>query len=93
MLGDKAYRTRENLQYCKERGIRLSGPQLGRPPKDKGLYRQQLLEERMESGERSAVESAFGVGKRCYGLNLIMERLKETSRIQNIKAKMLRRDD
>lgn len=80
-LTDKAYRTRENLQYCKERGIRLSGPKLGRPPKDKGLYRQQLLEERMESGERSAVESAFGVGKRRYGLNLIMERLQETSEV------------
>lgn len=25
------------------------------------------------------MESAFGVGKRRYGLNLIMERLKETS--------------
>lgn len=81
VLTDKAYRTRENLQYCKERGIRMSGPKLGRPPKDKTLYRQQLLEERMESGERSAVESAFGVGKRRYGLNLVMERLKETSEV------------
>jgi IS5 family transposase len=36
-LTDKAYRTRENLEYCKERGIRLSGPKLGRPPKDKAL--------------------------------------------------------
>ena len=26
VLADKAYRTRENLQYCKEHGIRLSGP-------------------------------------------------------------------
>jgi IS5 family transposase len=80
-LTDKAYRTRKNLQYCKERGIRLSGPQLGRSPKDKALYRQQLQEEYMESGKRSLVESAFGVGKRCYGLNLIMERLKETSEV------------
>ena len=80
-LTDKAYRTRENLQYCKERGIRLSGPKLGRPPRDKGLYHQQLLEERMESSERSAVESAFGVGKRRNGLNLIMEWLKETSEV------------
>ena len=80
-LTDKACRTRENLQYCKERGIRLSGPKLGRPPRDKGLCRQQLLEERLESGERSAVESAFGVGKRRYGLNLVMERLQETSEV------------
>jgi IS5 family transposase len=81
VLADKAYRTRENLQYCKERGIRMSGPKLGRPPKDKALYRQQLLEERLESGERSAIESVFGVGKRRYSLNLVMERLQETSAI------------
>ncbi len=74
VLADRAYRTRENLQYCKERGIRISGPKLGRPPKDKALYRQQLLEERLKSGERSVVESSFGVGKRRYSLNLVMER-------------------
>jgi len=75
------YRNRDNLKYCKERGIRMSGPKLGRPPKDKELYRQQLLEERLESGERSAIESSFGVGKRRYGLNLVMERLQETSEV------------
>jgi hypothetical protein len=59
----------------------MSGPKLGRPPKDKALYRQQLLEERLESGERNAVESFFGVGKRRYGLSLVMERLQETSEV------------
>jgi IS5 family transposase len=59
----------------------MSGPKLGRPPRDKALYRQQLLEERLESGERNAVESSFGVGKRRYGLNLVMERLQETSEV------------
>ena len=81
VLADKAYRSRENHQYCKERGIRMSGPKLGRPSKDKALYRQQLLEERSESGERNAIESSFGVGKRRYGLNLVMERLQETSKV------------
>ena len=81
ILADKVYRNRDNLKYCKERGIRMSGPKLGRPPKDKELYRQQLLEERLESGERSAIESSFGVGKRRYGLNLVMERLQETSEV------------
>lgn len=33
ILVDKIYRNRENLNYCKERGIRLSGPALGRPRK------------------------------------------------------------
>lgn len=30
VLADQIYRIRENRQYCKERGIRLSGPKLGR---------------------------------------------------------------
>ncbi|MDD6203493.1 MAG: transposase, partial [Firmicutes bacterium] len=34
VLPGKIYRNRENLAYCKERGIRLSGPALGRPRKD-----------------------------------------------------------
>ena len=28
---DRIYRTRENRAWCKERGIRMSGPPLGRP--------------------------------------------------------------
>jgi len=30
---DKICRTKENWEWCKERGIRLSGPKLGRPLK------------------------------------------------------------
>lgn len=29
VLADKIYRNRDNLRYCKEHGIRLSGPRLG----------------------------------------------------------------
>jgi hypothetical protein len=29
---DRIYRTRENRAWCRERGIRISGPPLGRPP-------------------------------------------------------------
>ena len=81
ILADKAYRSRENLQYCKEHGIRVSGPKLGRPPKDKALYRQQLHDEWVESGERAEVECVFGVGKRRYSLNRIMMRLQHTSEL------------
>jgi len=31
---DQIYRTRKNREFCKRHGIRLSGPPLGRPPKD-----------------------------------------------------------
>ena len=29
-MADQIYRTRENRSFCKENGIRLSGPKLGR---------------------------------------------------------------
>lgn len=77
VLADKIYRNRENLGYCKEHGIRLSGPRLGRPPKvkDPQIRKQEYL----DAKERNAVEGKFGEGKRRYGLGLIMARLQETS--------------
>lgn len=82
ILADKIYRTRDNLSYCKKHGIHMNGPKLGRPTKDKELYAQQCRQEKMESGERNAVEGEFGTGKRNYGLNRLTARLKETSETQ-----------
>ncbi len=56
ILADKIYRTRESLSFCKANEIRMSGPKLGRPPKDQQEYRKQCLIERAEAGERNAVE-------------------------------------
>ena len=81
ILADKLFRTRDNLAYCKKHGIRMSGPKLGRPPKDPKLYREQLRIEREESGERSEIECTFGVGKRRYTLDCIMTRLQHTSEV------------
>jgi hypothetical protein len=81
ILADKLFRTRENLAYCKAHHIRMNGPKLGRPPQDKALYREQLRLERQESGERSAIECEFGVGKRRYTLGCIMTRLQHTSEV------------
>ena len=81
ILADKLFRTRENLDYCKKHHIRMSGPKLGRPPKDKTLYREQLRVERKESGERSAIECDFGVAKRRYTLGCVMTRLQHTSEV------------
>lgn len=77
ILADKIYRTRENLQYCKKKGIRLSGPRLGRPAAEK--RKEQLGIERRDARERNAVEGKFGEGKRSYGLGRIMAHLKETA--------------
>ena len=82
ILADKIYRTRENLQYCAKRHVRMSGPHLGRPPKDKSLYAQQCADERREAGERNEVEGGFGTGKRCFGLDRLTARLQATCETQ-----------
>jgi transposase, IS5 family len=74
---DAIYRNRKNLQYCKEKGIRLSGPRLGRPPKV--VTAAEKRQARLDSRKRNEVEGAFGVTKRRYGLSLIMAKLQETS--------------
>ena len=79
VIADKIYRNRDNLQYCKNRQIRLSGPPLGRPAKDPAVLKAQQKQERLDSGERNCVEGKFGEGKRKYGLDRIMTRLMETS--------------
>ena len=79
ILGDKIYRTRENLNYCKSKGIHMNGPKLGRPPSNKTLYREQCLQEKSEAGERNAVESKFGEGKRSYGLGRLYAKRQDTS--------------
>lgn len=77
VLADKIYRTRDNLKYCKERGIRLSGPRLGRPSKEEDYIQKQLT--KIDASERNEVEGKFGTGKRSYGLGLIQVCLEKTS--------------
>lgn len=74
---DKIYRTRANRAWCKERGIRISGSPLGRPPKNvsQSTKKQAQDDERF----RNAIEGKFGQAKRRYGLNCIMTKLSETS--------------
>ena len=74
---DKIYRTRDNIRYCQTKGIRLSGPKLGRPPKEPDKALKKLS--RQDELDRIAIEGKFGEGKRRYGLGLIKEKLKETS--------------
>jgi hypothetical protein len=81
ILADKLFRTRDNLQYCKDHGIHLNGPKLGRPPKDIAIYREQCRQEREESSERNAIECTFGVGKRRYSLGHITMKLQHTSEV------------
>jgi len=79
VIADKIYRNRENINFCKPLGIRLSGPPLGRPVKDPDLLKAQKREERQDASIRNSIEAVFGEGKRQYGLARIMARLRETS--------------
>lgn len=79
ILANKIYRNRQTLAFCKEHHIRLSGPALGKPPKDHGLSRQAKKQEYQDNCDRNEVEGAFGTGKTAYGLDRIPVRLEKTS--------------
>ena len=57
------------------------GQNLGRPLRDKTIYSEQKRLERLEAGERNAVEGKFGEGKRFLSLNRLMTRLQHTSEV------------
>ena len=75
VLADKIYRNRNNLAYCKEHGIRLSGPALGRPRKDEQRDKKQ---DYLDQCERVEVERRYSLAKRKCGLGLITTKLEDT---------------
>jgi len=74
---DRIYRTRENRAWCKEKGIRISGPPLGRPPANVSKEKKKQAKE--DEKIRQAIEGKFGQGKRRFSLNLVMTKLENTS--------------
>lgn len=79
VCADKIYRTRTNLEYCTVRGIRLSGPKLGRPHKEEAQRQADRKIERNDERRRVVIEGKFGEVKTRYSLSRIERRLKETS--------------
>ena len=79
ILADKIYRSRLTLAFCKEHGIRLSGPALGKPPQNSLLSRQAKKQEYQDNCDRNAVEGIFGTAKTAYGLARVTARLQETT--------------
>lgn len=81
---DKIYRNRDNLRFCKKHGIRLSGPKLGRPPKQTEQNKAKIAADkkiaRQDEIDRVAIEGKFGLGKRRYSLGRIMTKLSHTSK-------------
>ena len=76
VMVDKIYRNRTNINYCNSKGIRISGPRLGRPKKGETYDKVQAY---IDSGIRNAIEGKFGIGKIAYGLDRVMAKLKETA--------------
>lgn len=76
---DGIYRTRGNIKYCKKHHIRLSGPPLGRPPKEKELQKEIRKQTRQDELDRIPIEGKFGQGKRRFSLSKIMCKLADTS--------------
>jgi len=80
---DKIYRTRTNRKFCKDHGIRMSGPPLGRPPKQTEENKAEIQAAkklaRQDEVDRIPIEGKFGVSKRRYSLSRLMTKLSVTS--------------
>jgi transposase, IS5 family len=90
---DKIYRTKLNRSWCKEKGIRLSGVKLGRPPKT--ISKEAKKQARLDEAVRNCIEGKLrmksrrgflgvrftkhGEGKRRFSLDRIMTKLANTS--------------
>ena len=87
ILVDQIYRTRANRNFCKDHGIRISGPKLGRPSKTEQA-KADKKQEYQDNTDRIEIEREFSVEKRNYGLGLIVTRL-ETTQLTSIALSVL----
>lgn len=80
---DKIYRTRANRKFCKKHGIRISGPALGRPPKETEenatALREKARQQHQDERDRIPIEGKFGQSKRRFSLSRVMAKLAQTS--------------
>jgi hypothetical protein len=74
---DKIYRTRDNRAWCTERGIKMSGPPLGRRPEH--VSPEKKKQDLESEGIRNSIEGKFGQGKRRFSLGRVMTKLPDTS--------------
>ncbi len=78
LLADRIYLNRNNRAWLKDKGIRIVGKPLGRPPKQ-SLTPYQKRKLKKERNQRNHVEGKIGQGKNGYGLNNIKARRQDTS--------------
>lgn len=75
VLVDQIYRNRTNLNFCKSKGIRLSGKKLGRPE----CQETDKKTEYKDNKDRIEVERKFSLAKHKFGLGLLYTKLKNTT--------------
>ena len=79
VLADQIYRNRDNILYCNEHGIRLSGKRLGRPKKDADSKAEKKTAYQ-ENTDRIEVERKFSLAKRKFGLGLLLTKREDTTK-------------
>ena len=79
VLVDQIYRTRSNRAFCKGNNIRISGPKLGAPSKDKAKGKEDKKQATTDNADRIEIERYFSVAKRRNGMGLITKKRKDTS--------------
>jgi hypothetical protein len=77
IIGDRIYGNRNNRDYCKSKGIRLSGPGLGR--KSAGAKEAEKEQIYRDSCKRNAIEGDYGTEKRKYRMDRIKAKLDDTT--------------
>ena len=79
VLVDQIYRTRDNIAFCNDNGIRISGPKLGRPSKDSQRNKKNRRMEARDNSDRIEIERYFSTAKRRNGMGVINKKRKDTS--------------
>lgn len=79
VLVDQIYRTQKIIKFCNDHNIVISGPRLGRPPKNEKISKNEKEQNRRNNVDRIEVERFFSKTKRCFGANLIKTKLADTT--------------
>ena len=79
VLVDQIYRNRDNITFCSELGIRLSGKRLGRPKKDADTKSERKTAYQ-DNTDRIEVERKFSLAKRKFGLGLLLTKREDTTK-------------
>ena len=79
ILEDQIYRNRDNITFCSELGIRLSGKRLGRPKKDADTKSERKTAYQ-DNTDRIEVERKFSLAKRKFGLGLLLTKREDTTK-------------